>query len=214
VSTYLTGAVGLVTGVEIWAQVPVHRLRFDEAVQRRVRTALGDPRVTVRVGPEVLGLPPLPVSVRAGLKLPGSDFPVDSRVLPLSEGQTDYEVAVESGTGLAGDRMYVLAWFGYRWRTLNRGNGREPGDERFGHVSLGADLGAATLELGLDVLDGLAPSQDGLGLPASARRLTTVTPKLGWRAGPGRLELSAEIPVSGRNVPRSPGLSVGYLFAW
>ncbi|MEQ8330283.1 MAG: hypothetical protein RH859_07395 [Longimicrobiales bacterium] len=213
VSAYLTGSVGLVPGLEIWGQLPVHRLDVrDEAVDRS-RVGLGDPRVSVRVGPELLGFDPLPVSLRGGIKVAGSDFPVDSRVLPLSEGQTDYEVAVESGIRF-GEGLYAVGWLGYRWRTEDASSRREPGDERFGHLAFGGDLGSLRLELGLDALDGLAPRQDGLALPASARRLVQISPTVGWAAGAGRFQASAQIPVSGRSLPTGPAVGVGYLLAW
>jgi hypothetical protein len=213
-SAYVTGAVGLVRGVEVWAQLPVHRLRVVDDAQTRVRTGLGDPRVSVRVGPGLFGLSHTPVSVRAGVKVPGTDFPVDSRVLPLSEGQTDYEIALESGARVFGEVAYFVAWAGYRWRTLDAATGREPGDERFGHLALGVDLGDVRLDLGVDALDGLAPVDNRVAVPASARRLIQLSPAVGWSAGSGRLEVGAHIPVSGRNLPTGPALSVGYLVAW
>ena len=213
-SAYVTGAVGLITGLELWAQVPVHRLRVADEAQTRVRTGLGDPRVSLRVGPELFGLSDLPVSVRAGVKVPGSDFPVDSRVLPLSEGQTDYEVAVEAGSLLFDEGLYVVAWAGYRWRTEDQATSREPGDERFAHLAFGGHARGLCFELGFEALDGSAPVQNGIALPASSRRLFQVSPTVGWAVGTGRLEVGAQIPLSGRNLPTGSAFSVGYLLAW
>jgi hypothetical protein len=214
VSAYVTGAVGLTRGVELWAQLPIHRLQVADEAQDRSRTGLGDPRVSVRAGPELFGLSAFPVSMRAGVKVPGSDFPVDSRVLPLSEGQTDYEVAVEAGSTLSDGGLYFVAWAGYRWRTEDESTGREPGDERFGHLALGGSVAGLRLELGLEALDGLSPTQNGIVIPASARRLFQLSPTVAWAAGSGRVEVGAQIPVSGRNLPTGSALSVGYLIAW
>lgn len=213
VSAYLTASVGLVRGLEIWGQLPVHRLDVRDEALDRSRVGLGDPRFSVRMGPELLGLDPVPVSVRAGVKLAGSEFPVDSRVLPLSEGQTDYELALESGVRL-GEAMYAVAWAGHRWRSEDAGSRREPGDERFAHLAVGGDVGALRLELGVDALDGGAPRQNGLALPASARRLVQISPTVGWAAGAGRFQVSAQVPVSGRSLPTGPAVGVGYLLAW
>jgi hypothetical protein len=213
-SAFVTGAVGLVHGMELWGQLPIHRLRVADNAQTRTRTSLGDVRVSVRFGPEIFGIHALPVSVRAGLKLPGTDFPVDPRVLPLSEGQTDYELAVESGATLSERGLYFVAWAGYRWRTLDEDTGREPGDERFAHVAFGRSLGPVRFELGLDGLDGLSPVDNRVRIPASARQLVQISPSVAWAAGAGRFEVGAQIPVSGRNLPTGPALSFGYLLAW
>ncbi|UCC26748.1 MAG: transporter [Gemmatimonadales bacterium] len=213
-SVYLTGAVGLVRGIELWAQVPVHHLRVVDPAQARNRTGIGDPRLALRVGTELLGLSPRPVSLRIGLKAPGSDFPVDPRILPLTEGQLDYEIAAELGTPIWSDRLYVVGWAGYRWRTEDTSTGREPGDERFAHLALGTRLGSARMELAIEAMDGIGPIQNGVSLPASARRLVQINPSVGWVVGRGRLEAGAQIPVSGRNLPTGTALSLGYLVAW
>ena len=101
---------------------------------------MGDIRAAVRVGGELLGVR-VPFALRAGIKLPGSEFPVNPRVLPLTEGQRDLEVSLESGW--VGDDLpvYLVGWVGYRWRGPNRTAGFEPGDEWFGHVALGGQAG-------------------------------------------------------------------------
>ncbi len=213
-SAFLTAAIGLTWGVELWAQVPIHALRFDDPTGRRQRTALGDPRVSLRIGSELFTDARWPVSVRAGIKFAGTDFPVDAQVIPLSEGQTDYELVLESGWSFQGIPLYVVGWAGYRWRTEDRSTGREPGDERFAHISVGRAWGSVRLELGLEVLDGLAPVQNRVSIPASARHLVQLSPTIGWSVGPGSLEFGGQIPLSGRNLPTGPGLGLGYLLTW
>jgi hypothetical protein len=213
-SLYVTGAIGLVRGLEMWAQLPVHRLRVEDEVQTRERTGIGDPRIALRLGTELIGLPAYPVSVRVGIKAPGSDFPVDPRILPLTEGQMDYEAALEFGSPLLDGTAYLVGWGGYRWRTLDTSTGREPGDERFAHLALGTRLGPARVELAVEALDGIGPVQNGVSLPASARRLLQLNPTVGWQMGRSRLEVGSQIPLSGRNLPTGTAFSVGYLVAW
>lgn len=213
-SAFLTGAVGVAPGLELWIQLPVHSLRFIDASGDRERTGFGDPRASARLGAEILGLRDVPVWARAGIKLPGSDFPVDARVLPLTEGQIDYELALESGWSFRALPVYVLGWVGYRWRTEDASTRRMPGDERFIHVAVGGSAAGVRLELALEALDGLTPIQDGLAIPASARRLLQLNPAIGWQMGSGRLELAGQIPLSGHNLPTGPGVSVAYLVNW
>jgi hypothetical protein len=90
-SAYLTGAYGVLKGLEVWAQLPVHRLTVDGSGGSSEGSGIGDIRAALRASPALAGLE-VPVALRVGVKLPGSDFPVDPRLLPLTEGQRDLEV--------------------------------------------------------------------------------------------------------------------------
>jgi hypothetical protein len=212
-SLFLTGAVGLREGLEIWAQVPIHRLRVDAASGESTSTGVGDIRLATRMGSELLGLE-VPLALRAGLKVPGSGFPVDATVLPLSEGQTDLEVSLESGTGLGELPLYLMGWVGYRWRGENADADRKPGNERFAHLAVGGTVGGLAWELAADGLWGQAPEAQGITLEGERRRLIQVMPTIGYGIGGGRLELGSQIPVYGKNLPNGVGLSLGYRYAW
>lgn len=212
-SVYLTGAYGVATGLEVWAQVPVHDLRVRASTGTSTSRGLGDIRLAARLSPALAGLE-LPVALRAGVKLPGSDFPVDATELPLTEGQSDFEISLESGW--AHDRLglHFVAWGGQRWRAPDVEARHEPGDERFAHAAVGGSARALHWELGIDGLWGDAPVQQGLTLPASARHLVQLLPTVGVSTGSGRLEVTTPIPLRGRNLPSGFGVSVGYRTVW
>jgi hypothetical protein len=212
-SVFVTGAVGLVAGVELWAQVPTHRLTVDAASGGSESTGVGDVRVAARVSPEVFGWS-APLALRAGVKVPGSAFPVDATVLPLTEGQTDFELSLESGRALGSLPLYVMGWVGYRWRGSNRDALRTPGDESYAHLAVGGTAGGLTWEVAADGLRGKAPLAHGIVLTHELRRLVQILPTLGWGLGPGRLEITGQIPVYGRNLPVGYGLSTGYRTTW
>lgn len=212
-SVFVTGAIGLREGLEVWAQAPVHRLSVSGGGGTSRTFGLGDLRAAVRVSPALLDYR-IPVALRAGIKVPGNDFPVLATELPLSEGQIDYEVSAESGWSPDGVPLYVVGWVGYRWRTRNDAVGYDPGEERFGHIGLGGQAGAFSFEMGVDALWGSAPTESGLVLPSAARRLVQLLPTVGTDLGPGRLEVTTPIPVSGRNLPAGVGVSVGYRALW
>lgn len=212
-SAYLTGAYGVVEGLEVWGQLPVHRLTAFGSAGNSTGSGIGDVRAALRVSPTLFGLD-VPIALRAGVKLPGSDFPVDPRVLPLTEGQRDFEVSLESGWSGFDLPVYVVGWLGYRWRGPNEVAGFQPGDERFAHAAVGGRAGPVFFELGVDALWGLAPIEQGLRLEASARRLVQLLPTLGTEVGGGRLEVTSPIAVSGQNLPASIGVSVGYRRSW
>ncbi len=211
-SVYLSGALGIRPGIDIWAQVPVHVMRYADDGGSRDRTGVGDVRMALRVSPDVIGRR-APVALRVGLKQPGSDFPVDATIIPLTEGQRDVDVSVETGRAIGA--QHVLGWVGHRWRSENRRAARQPGNEWFAHAAAGRTLRDGTrLELGVDALVGAAPRQLGFPLEASRRRLLQLSPTVGRAIGPGTLEFTATLPLLGRNLPAGSGLSGGYRFSW
>jgi hypothetical protein len=212
-SAFLTAAYGLLPGLELWSQVPIHRLGIDAASGVSTSTGLGDLRFATRAGSELIGLD-VPLALRAGLKVPGSDFPVDATVVPLTEGQVDLELSLESGVFLGELPIYLSAWLGYRWRTTNGEADRKPGNETFGHLAVGGFAGRFSWEVAADGLRGEAPVAQGITLEGEKRRLLQVLPTLGYGLGPGRLEVTAQIAVLGRNLPVASGLSLGYRYAW
>lgn len=215
-SFFLTGAVGVVRGADVWVQVPVHRLSFDDAGGERDETGLGDVRLFLRLGPKLLRARlPVAVAVRGGVKLPGADFPVDAEVIPLTEGQRDWELMLEVGHSFHPFPLYVMGWFGNRWREENEEVVRDPGDERFAFAAAGGDLPAGfTWKFAWEGLWGLAPRIERLTVPTAKRRLQQLFPSVGRRLGPGILEVGGRIPVSGRNLPAGPALMGGYFLSW
>ena len=218
-SVYLTGAVGVVPGVEAFIQAPVHSLVFQDQTGQRTRTGFGDIRGAVRISPEALGVP-VPVIVRGGVKLPGSEFPVDATVVPLTEGQRDWELRAEYGLNLlqpsplAPPTLYAVAWLGYRWRELNEKSTRKPGNELFGHVAVGGLLDPIDWELALEMVLGEPPVQQGFTLTGARRELWQLTPTVAYPIGPGRASLGAQLPLTGRNLPAGPSFNLGYTVGW
>ena len=212
-SLYATAAVGVAWGVDVWAQAAVHRLRYADEGGELNRTGLGDVRLAVRASAELFGSL-APVSVRTGVKIPGSSFPVDATVVPLIEGQTDLEVAVETGRAFAGGAVYTLAWGGYCWRLARGVQERDPGNEWFGHAAVGGSRGTFRWEVALEALAGAPPRQLGFELPTDRRRLLQVNPGIALALGPGEVDLGLQVPLVGRNLPSDPAFGAGYRLSW
>lgn len=213
-SFQLTGAVGLLTGMEVWAQGVVHSLEFRDAATSSDRTGLGDVRVWLRAGPGLFGLNeanlPFWLGFRAGGKIPGSEFPVDRTVIPLTEGQNDAEVALEVGRVFADGRLTVQAWVGHRWRGRNEQADIRPGNERFGYASVAGPIGPVQVRLSAQILDGSPYKTFGLEVPTSRRELFGLLPTLATRVGPGTVEAGAQLPLAGRNLPAGVAFTLGY----
>ena len=135
--------------------------------------------------------------------------------MPLTEGQRDWEISLESGRAFDFLPIYVVGWAGYRWRSLNERALYEPGDESFGHLAVGGSVYDLTWKIGADGLWGQAPIVSGLILAdQEARRLLQIVPTVGYAVGPGTVEVSVQIPLAGRNLPSAVGIGVGYRTAW
>ena len=217
----LSGAVGLFRGVDLWLQVPFHRLTFRDVVETRRSTGVGDPRFFLRVGPEIVGFEEAPpIALRAGVKLPAGDFPIDAEIIPLSEGQRDWELLLEVGHSFYPLPVYAMAWGGYRWREINSDVNRKPGDEWILHAATGGELpGSFAWKVAFDGLWGLSPERrlsSGIVLPLNRdrRRLLQVMPEVGREVGPGMVTAGARVPVAGRNLPAGPSFTIGYILSW
>jgi len=212
-SLYLTAAMGLFRGVDVWAQLPINHLIFENAAGRRERLGVGDPRFYLRVSPMLVGKN-LPVALRAGVKLPGGDFPVDAEIIPLGEGQRDWELMVEFGHSLYPKPVYVAGWVGRRWRETNVEAARKPGDEWFGFLSAGGQRGRLVWKMVVEGWRGDAPRIQGFAIPSARREMVQITPTVGWDVGPGVVEVGVRAPVAGRNLPAGPAGVVGFFVGW
>jgi|GEM_PF-1451833 len=212
-SLYLSSGVGLARGVDAWAQIPVHRMRYADVGGERERAGLGDARFALRVGSDLVGRS-WPVAIRAGVKIPGSTFPVDATVIPLTEGQRDAETSIESGRTFHNNAFYMMGWVGYRWRSANRAAARRPANELFSHLAAGTAVAGTRVELGVDLLRAGDPTQLGFAVPAARRQLFQLTPTMTRKVGPGDLEFTVVLPAAGRNLPTGAGLSAGYRVGW
>lgn len=220
-SVYITTVAGIGHGMELWVQLPVHRVHYRDNTQDETRTAIGDPRFSLRVGGELFGFDALPIAIRAGVKLPGSDFPVDANVVPVSDGQTDIELALEAAHVLAGAYPLQLSgWAGYRWRSKDTENSRELGDERFARLGAGGPVGSAGSRLRWQIAaEGLwGDPIEAVGFTSdnTRRKLLQVLPSVGWRLldSGAEVELTGRFSVAGRNLPSGPAATVGFSLPW
>lgn len=207
-STFLTGAIGLRTGLDAWVQVPVHHLRFDDAADERVSTGLGDPRLFLRLDPTLFGGPSLPLAVRGGVKFAGGDFDVDAEIIPLGEGQRGWELLVEVGHSLAPRPIWVTGWVGHRWREANVVAARHPGNEWFWYASAGGELGPMVWQVGAEGIRGDPWVIQGIRLRSARRGVIQVFPSLGMRMLGGELRAGVRRTLSGRNLPAGTAIFV------
>lgn len=214
-----SGALGLWRGLDVWVDVPYHRLAFNDVTRDRLTSGIADPRFFLRVGPSLIGIDDLPVAaaLRGGVKFPVGDFQISAEQISLSQGQRDWELLLEVGKSLHPWPVYIMAWGGYRWRETNADIERKPGDEWLFYGAAGGSIDRFQWKLALDGQFGQPPVRRDFGnlkLDRDRRELVQVIPTLGWRIGPGALEAGVRLPVHGRNLPAGPVFTLGYFFSW
>jgi len=208
--SFLTLAWGLVRGVDAWAQLSYQRLAFDDLTGRSTSTGPGDVRLYVRFNPlQRLGSS-LPIALRGGVKLPVGDFDVGTAVIPLGDGQRDWELMLELGRSFYPAPLYAMGWVGYKWRDARDGGLVDFGNERFFYVAVGGTAAVVDYKLAFDGWYGATPVFNGVRAVGAEREMLRLSPSLLVPAGPGQIELGGRFSLSGTNLPAGSDLVVGY----
>lgn len=210
---FLDALVGLTDRLDVWVQVPWFDLSFDDASGDRNSTGIGDVRVSARYNLFQLRGGSIPVSARFTAKVPVADLTIDAEVIPVGEGQWDYEAWLESGISLWPMPLYSVLWVGYRWRTLNEETTREPGDEITFLAEVGGTdwIGGVGGKVVVDGIFGRAGAIQGIQLGGDDRReILYVAPTLLYSFTPSTsLEVGVRIPLMGKNFPAGSPLQIG-----
>ncbi len=227
-SAFLTVAMGIAPGVDVWIQPSFRRLQFTEQGRTRTSTGLGDMRFYLRASPAALLGGDFPFAIRAGLKTPVSDGLIGTNLVPLGDNQRDWEIAVELGHSFWPQPFYIAAWAGYRWREAGdftssgiweemlRSVGMagaerfDFGNERFFNVSLGGGGDRVGFKAQLEGWFGAEPALEGMMLDDHVREMVRFIPSLLVTAGPGQIEVGSRLPLSGKNLVTGPEFVLGY----
>ena len=207
-SSFLTVALGILPGVDIWVQPSYHRLEFADLEGTRISWGFGDTRVYVRTAPLRLLGSDFPFAIRAGTKLP-TDFESGTNLIPLGDGQRDWEVLAEVGHSFWPRPFYAQGWAGYRWREA-KDDGGDFGNERFFNVSFGGGGDVLGFKIQFEGWYGGAFTTRGLLGAGEKREMVRLYPSLLVTAGPGQVELGSRIPLAGQSLATGPEMVVGY----
>jgi hypothetical protein len=205
--------VGLTDRLDLWLQAPYYDLEFNDAAGDRKSTGIGDVRLSARYNLFQLREGSLPVSARFTTKFPVNEFPIDAEIVPVGEGQFDFEAWLEGGLSLWPLPAYSVVWVGYRWRLENSKTTRKPGNE----LVFLAELGGTELVGGLGgkvVLDGIFGEPGAIqGVQLGSvdeREILYLAPTLFYSLTPSTLlEVGVRIPLQGKNYPAGAPMQIG-----
>lgn len=213
-SSFLTTALGLAPGLDLWTQLSFNRLRYDDIAGDRASAGLGDVRLWLRFAPLGWLDVSLPFAIRGGVKLPVGDFDVDAEIIPLGDGQRDWELMAEVGHSFWPRSLYLSGWAGYRWREENKESRKDYGNEFFYFLQLGGWLGPLGYKVALDGWDGAAGVTEGIRVPGFQRELVQLQPSVLYNVGSGQVELGARFALRGKNLPSGAALMAQYFRRW
>lgn len=201
-------------GVTDWLNLGVQVPYFDQVYQDSTRTeapsdaGFSDLRIytklRVRQSPAVLTL-------KLGAKVPTGDFRNEDGLIPVGEGQWDFDLLVQAGRSLWPLPAYANVEAGYRLRMENADVQRDPGDEWLVNAEAGwSPRPRLLLALKLELLHGKAGTSFGFENPSLKKRILYLAPTVGWTLfGETAAELALRRTLAGRNFPAGNQLTVG-----
>lgn len=202
---------GLTDRFDIGLQVPYFSQEYADDTRMDVPSdsGIGDVRLFAKW--RVLSQPAL-FTLKVGTKMPTGDFKNEDGIVPVGEGQWDFDFVGQVGRSFWPLPLYANLDAGYRVRMKNKEVDRDPGDEWFYTAEVGVNLGSRLLLMAK--LEGLrsGPSVD-FGIiknRSQIKRVTYFNPALSIGLGGGTaLELGLRSTLNGRNFAAGHQLTAG-----
>lgn len=200
---------GLTNRLDLQTQASYYpSVSFDDAIDDRNSNGIGD----VRFGAKFRVLDgPVVTSVKVLAKAPLGGFPIDAELVPVGEGQWDFDFVAQFGHSFYPLPAYANINIGYRLRARNTDTDIKPGNEGLFQAEFGYGVTHWLMLKGfLDVTRGGRNKFGDLVIRDSQRRITYLSPVL--LIFPDKntiIEASFLYPVAGRNFPAGTVFSIG-----
>ena len=154
---------------------------------------------------------PAVLTLKLGVKIPTGEFVNQDGLIPVGEGQWDFEVLVQAGRSFWPVPAYANLEAGYRLRMENRDVQRDPGDEWLVNAEAGwRPRPRLMLALKLEALHGRAGRSFGFENPSLKKRIVYLGPAVSWTLfGRTAAELALRRTLAGRNFPAGHQLALG-----
>ena len=155
-AVFLEAFYGVTDRLDLGVQAPylIQEYGDDTFLESSADAGLGDLRVFAKV--RALSAPAV-LTLKLGAKAPTGDFTNADGVIPVGEGQWDFDFIGQLGRSFWPLPLYANLDLGYRVRMKNEDIDRDPGDEWFFNAEVGVNLGRRLLHF--TVLIGRAPGR-------------------------------------------------------
>lgn len=197
---------GATDRIDIGLQLPFFRQEYQDTP---LLTGFGEPRTATGFG-DIRGLLKFNLfnlgtvgTLKLGFKAPSGEFVNEDGLIPVGEGQWDFDAAVQLGRSFWPRPVYANADVGYRLRLRNAETDRDPGNEWTFLAETGLRVRRNAL-VGIKVhgIRGKAATVFGARIHSDIKKVTYISPAISL--GPFRrftLETALNISVHGRNYP-------------
>lgn len=206
---FFEGLYGVTDRLDLGLQIPYFDQSFANAAFAKPRTATGlsDLRALVKFR---LLAKPLVLALKAGVKMPTGAFKNEDGLIPVGEGQWDFDLVGQVGRSFWPRPLYGNLDLGYRVRTRNERIDRDPGDEWFLNAELGYQLARPLMLLGKCEVLRSRPAVVFGGIEAEIKRIAYLTPALLYAVGQRTvIEVAMRFSLHGRNFPAGRQLVLG-----
>ena len=200
-AVFFEGLYGVTDRLDFGLQIPYFDQSFANAAfaKPRTDTGLSDIRASTKLR---LLTNPLVLSFKASVKVPTGEFKNEDGLIPVGEGQWDFDFVGQVGRSFWPLPLYSNIDLGYRVRTRNEQIDRDPGDEWFLNAELGYQLVRQLTLLGKCEVLRSKPAVVFGGIEAEIKRITFLTPALLYAVGQRTtVEAAVRFSLNGRNFP-------------
>ncbi|MBT7164046.1 MAG: hypothetical protein HN904_14790 [Victivallales bacterium] len=187
---FMEGYYGLTDAVDVGLQMPWFDQSFDDdtRIDSPAESGFSDLRIFARW--QVLRRPFL-LTLKGGAKIPTAEFRNEDGLIPVGEGQWDYDIVLQMGRSFWPIPAYANIDLGYRVRTENESILRDPGDEWLVTAEAGYNLlPSLLLTMKYEGLYSKAGKSFGLRNESLTKRFTYLSPSMSWRTVAARTQRS------------------------
>lgn len=200
-AVFFESMYGVTDRLDIGLQVPYFDQSFANIAfaEPRTDTGLSDIRALAKLR---LLANPLVLAFKAGVKMPTGEFKNEDGLIPVGEGQWDFDFVGQVGRSFWPLPLYGNIDLGYRVRTRNEQIDRDPGDEWFLNAEMGYQLVHQLMLVGKCEILRSKPAVVFGGIEAEIKRITYLTPALLYAVGQRTtVEAAVRFSLNGRNFP-------------
>jgi hypothetical protein len=201
---------GLTDRWDVKVQLPVFAIAFDDFADERESNGLGDFRVESRYN--VLD-DPMVLTLGGAIKFPTGKFVNDAEIVPVGEGQYDFDVFAEVGRSLWPVNGYVTGKIGYRFRNENEETNIAFGDEIIWRAEVGYRFNRRwSTKVLARGLYGFESMSFGLNIETLRREVVYIEPGVHFAFTEKQgVEVTIPVSVRGRNWPAGPVFIVSFV---
>ena len=200
-AVFFEGLYGVTDRLDFGLQVPYFDQSFANIAFAEPRTDTGLSDIHALAKFRLLAKP-LVLAFKAGIKMPTGEFKNEDGLIPVGEGQWDFDFVGQVGRSFWPLPLYGNIDLGYRVRTRNEQIDRDPGDEWFLNAEVGYQLVRQLMLVGKCEVLRSSPAIVFGGIEAEIKRITYLTPALLYAVGHRTtVEAAVRFSLNGRNFP-------------